>query len=67
MRLYTFKEASERTGMGVDTLRLWRRQGKLVCIRVGGGTRCLRIPAIEIERLTSQIELGPRGQKQKVG
>jgi predicted site-specific integrase-resolvase len=57
-RMYTFNQASELTGLALDTLRSWRRQGKLICIRVGGSPRALRIPQCEVIRLLSQVEVG---------
>jgi len=65
-RLYTFNQAAEMVGLDPGTLRAWRRTGKLVCIRIGGSPRALRIPQCEINRLLSQVELGPRGTQRQV-
>ena len=48
----TLGEAASAIGVSVDTLRRWDREGKLVTSRDERNRR--RVPASEIERLTSR-------------
>ncbi len=47
---YTAREASERLGISLDTLRRWDRQGRLRTERDGANRRI--VPVDEVERLS---------------
>jgi len=34
-KLYTISEVSHILGVHIDTIRMWDRQGKIKCVRVG--------------------------------
>ena len=48
-KLYTMKEGKKLLGVTTWTIQQWDRQGKIRCVRTGGGRR--RIPESEIKRI----------------
>jgi excisionase family DNA binding protein len=59
-RMLTVAHASEKLGLRQGTLRLWIAQRKIGHVRLG--TRAVRIPVIEIDRIIERGYVPPREQ-----
>lgn len=47
-KLYTYRQLSEITGHPVGTLRKWKMQGRIKCVKFGS---CVKFPESYVEKL----------------
>jgi excisionase family DNA binding protein len=52
LQLLEFREFADALGLGTPTVRRWISQRRVAAVRVG--SRAIRIPATEVERIVSE-------------